>query len=31
VRLTNWDAILLGRSVRKGTPIAFIEQRGGKS
>src|SRR4029078_10384429 len=31
VRLTNWDAILLGRSVRKGCTIAFSEQRGEKS
>ena len=30
VRLTNWDAITLGRSVRKGTPVAFVEQAGGK-
>ena len=26
VRLTNWDATLLGRSIRKGTPVAFVEQ-----
>ena len=31
VRLTNWDATLLGRSVKKGTPVAFVEQPGGKS
>jgi len=29
VRLTNWDAALLGRSIKKGTPVAFIEPRGG--
>jgi lipoprotein-anchoring transpeptidase ErfK/SrfK len=28
VRLTNWDAVLLGRSVKKGTPVAFVEQPG---
>lgn len=26
VRLTNWDAALLGRSIKKGTPVAFVEQ-----
>ncbi len=33
VRLTNWDADLLGRSVKKGAPVAFVEQAptGGKS
>ena len=31
VRLTNWDAGLLGRNVKKGTPVAFVEQAGGKS
>ena len=31
VRLTNWDASLLGRNVKKGTPVAFVEQAGGKS
>ena len=33
VRLTNWDASLLGRSVKKGTSVAFVEQppSGGKS
>jgi len=33
VRLTNWDAALLGRSVKKGAPVAFVEQAptGGKS
>jgi lipoprotein-anchoring transpeptidase ErfK/SrfK len=33
VRLTNWDAGLLGRNVKKGTPVAFVEgpQTGGKS
>ncbi len=24
VRLTNWDAALLGRSVAKGTPVGFV-------
>jgi len=27
VRLTNWDVTLLGRSVKKGTPVEFIEPR----
>jgi lipoprotein-anchoring transpeptidase ErfK/SrfK len=33
VRVTNWDAALLGRSIKKGTPVAFVEavQLGGKS
>ena len=33
VRLTNWDAGLLGGSVKKGTPVMFVEepQGGGKS
>jgi lipoprotein-anchoring transpeptidase ErfK/SrfK len=33
VRLTNWDAAMLGRNVKKGTPVAFVEQppSGGKS
>jgi lipoprotein-anchoring transpeptidase ErfK/SrfK len=26
VRLTNWDATALGSNVRKGTPVAFIDQ-----
>ncbi|CAN7308355.1 L,D-transpeptidase family protein [Bradyrhizobium sp. LjRoot220] len=26
IRLTNWDAGLLGRSIKKGTPVAFVEQ-----
>jgi lipoprotein-anchoring transpeptidase ErfK/SrfK len=26
VRLTNWDAIELGRSVRKGVPVEFVGQ-----
>lgn len=32
VRLTNWDAALLGRSIKKGTPVAFVDQpsTGGK-
>ena len=25
VRLTNWDAGLLGRNIKKGTPVAFVE------
>jgi len=31
VRMTNWDVGLLGRSIKKGTPVAFVEQPGGKS
>jgi lipoprotein-anchoring transpeptidase ErfK/SrfK len=33
VRLTNWDVTLLGRSVKKGTPVTFVEppQAGRKS
>jgi len=33
VRLTNWDAALLGRNIKKGTPVAFVDQppTGGKS
>ena len=33
VRLTNWDATLLGSSVKKGTPVDFIDgkQEAGKS
>ena len=26
VRLTNWDAGLLGRSIKKGTAVVFVEQ-----
>jgi lipoprotein-anchoring transpeptidase ErfK/SrfK len=26
VRLTNWDAGLLGASVKKGTPVVFVDQ-----
>jgi lipoprotein-anchoring transpeptidase ErfK/SrfK len=26
VRLTNWDVNLLGRSVKKGTPVVFVEK-----
>jgi lipoprotein-anchoring transpeptidase ErfK/SrfK len=29
VRLTNWDVGLLGKSVKKGTPVEFVDQRGG--
>ena len=25
VRLTNWDAVLLGSNVKKGTPVEFVE------
>jgi lipoprotein-anchoring transpeptidase ErfK/SrfK len=25
VRLTNWDVALLGKSVKKGTPVQFVE------
>jgi lipoprotein-anchoring transpeptidase ErfK/SrfK len=33
IRLTNWDAGLLGRSIKKGTPVTFVEAAptGGKS
>ncbi|WP_291868639.1 L,D-transpeptidase [Bradyrhizobium sp.] len=33
VRLTNWDAGLLGRNIKKGTPVVFVDQpqSGGKS
>jgi lipoprotein-anchoring transpeptidase ErfK/SrfK len=31
VRLTNWDAAWLGRNVKKGTPVAFIDEpQGGR-
>ena len=26
VRLTNWDAVLLGSNVKKGTPVVFVDQ-----
>jgi lipoprotein-anchoring transpeptidase ErfK/SrfK len=26
VRLTNWDAGLLGTNIRKGTPVVFVDQ-----
>jgi len=26
VRLTNWDAGLLGRNIKKGTPVVFVDQ-----
>jgi lipoprotein-anchoring transpeptidase ErfK/SrfK len=29
VRLTNWDVGLLGKSVKKGTPVEFVDERGG--
>ena len=33
VRLTNWDVLLLGNSVKKGTPVVFVDapQGGRKS
>ncbi|MDB5636755.1 MAG: hypothetical protein JWP51_1663, partial [Bradyrhizobium sp.] len=33
VRLTNWDAALLGTNVKMGTPVVFVDQpqAGGKS
>jgi lipoprotein-anchoring transpeptidase ErfK/SrfK len=33
VRLTNWDAAMLGTNVKKGTPVMFVDQPqgGGKS
>jgi lipoprotein-anchoring transpeptidase ErfK/SrfK len=31
VRMTNWDANLLGASVKKGTPVAFVDEpQGGR-
>jgi len=30
IRLTNWDVDLLGKNIKKGTPVVFIEEsRGG--
>jgi lipoprotein-anchoring transpeptidase ErfK/SrfK len=26
VRLTNWDAVLLGTNVKKGTPVVFVDE-----
>jgi lipoprotein-anchoring transpeptidase ErfK/SrfK len=26
VRLTNWDAGLLGKNIKKGTPVAFVDE-----
>jgi lipoprotein-anchoring transpeptidase ErfK/SrfK len=26
VRLTNWDVSLLGRNIKKGTPVVFVEE-----
>jgi lipoprotein-anchoring transpeptidase ErfK/SrfK len=26
VRLTNWDAVLLGGNIKKGTPVEFVDQ-----
>jgi len=33
IRLTNWDVGVLGRNIKKGTPVAFVEppQAGGKT
>jgi lipoprotein-anchoring transpeptidase ErfK/SrfK len=33
VRLTNWDVVLLGSSIKKGTPVVFVDapQAGRKS
>jgi lipoprotein-anchoring transpeptidase ErfK/SrfK len=31
VRLTNWDAILLGSNIKKGTPVDFVDQAVSKS
>jgi len=31
VRLTNWDAVLLGSNVKKGTPVVFVDQPQAKS
>jgi lipoprotein-anchoring transpeptidase ErfK/SrfK len=31
VRLTNWDANLLGRNIKKGTPVVFVDEpQGGR-
>jgi lipoprotein-anchoring transpeptidase ErfK/SrfK len=31
VRLTNWDVVLLGKSVRKGIPVVFVDEpQGGR-
>jgi lipoprotein-anchoring transpeptidase ErfK/SrfK len=31
IRLTNWDAGLLGRNIKKGTPVVFVdESQGGR-
>jgi len=31
IRLTNWDAGLLGRNIKKGTPVVFVEEpQGGR-
>jgi lipoprotein-anchoring transpeptidase ErfK/SrfK len=30
VRLTNWDVGLLGASVKKGTPVAFVGEQDGE-
>jgi lipoprotein-anchoring transpeptidase ErfK/SrfK len=29
VRLTNWDAALLGSSIKKGTPVVFVDKQQG--
>jgi lipoprotein-anchoring transpeptidase ErfK/SrfK len=31
IRLTNWDASLLGSNVKKGTPVDFVDQAVSKS
>ena len=31
IRLTNWDAGLLGRNIKKGTPVVFVDEpQGGR-
>jgi lipoprotein-anchoring transpeptidase ErfK/SrfK len=31
IRLTNWDASLLGRNIKKGTPVVFVDEpQGGR-
>jgi len=29
--LTNWDVGLLGASVKKGTPVAFVDEQDDKT
>ena len=26
IRLTNWDAVLLGSNIKKGTPVVFVDE-----